>query len=334
MTATSILSARDVVIEFATPNGTLRAVDGVSFDVPLGSLLGVVGESGSGKSVLMRSITGIVQRSNLTRRTGSIMFEEQDLIELDERGLRDVRGSQIAMIFQDPMTALNPVMTIGHQIGASLRWHQKLSRKDARRRTLELLDDVRMPDRERRIDDYAVQLSGGLRQRVMIAIALSCEPSLLIADEPTTALDVTVQAQILNLLEDLRRERSMSVILVTHDLGIVAEHADEVIVMYAGRVAERGTSADLFEQPRMPYTRGLLDSIPHLEDDRSVPLVGIPGAPPSLLDMPSGCAFEPRCSRRSDRCVTERPPLEPDPHTSQSFACWHPLDAPTLVDHR
>jgi oligopeptide/dipeptide ABC transporter ATP-binding protein len=322
---TAVLDVHELGIAFTTPSGVLRAVDGVSFSLEPGGMLGVVGESGSGKSVLMRAILGLLPREAVAERRGSVHFAGTDLMQLEEAQLRRHRGTGIAMIFQDPMSSLNPVMRVGDQVAAPLRWNRKLSRRAARARAVELLAMVGIPEPEQRADEYPVQLSGGLRQRVMIAIALSCDPQVLIADEPTTALDVTVQAQILDLLDRVREERSMAVVLVTHDLGVVAEHTDAVLVMYAGRVAERSPTTSLFAEPSHHYTRALLDSVPTLESVRTQPLRAIEGMPPDLVALGAGCAFAPRCRGRDDRCEQEQPPLEE--HLTRSVACWNPVRA-------
>ena len=272
--ASPVLSVHDLVTAFHTDQGSLRAVDGVSFDVPRGQTVGVVGESGCGKSVTALSVLRLIPSPPGRIEGGSIVFEGRELSALSEREMRDIRGAQIAMIFQEPMTSLNPVYRVGDQVGESLRRHRGLSKAAARERAIELLRQVGIPAPEERVDDYPHALSGGMRQRVMIAMALACEPRLLIADEPTTALDVTIQAQILRLLRDLQRDTGMSVLMITHDLGVVAEVADQVVVMYAGRVVERAATEPLFATPRHPYTRGLLDSLPGGSASRQVRLSG------------------------------------------------------------
>jgi oligopeptide/dipeptide ABC transporter ATP-binding protein len=307
-----LLSIKDLVTEFhSAEEGVLRAVDGIGFDVRPGETLGVVGESGSGKSVTMMSILGLLAGNGRVVR-GEARFQGRDLLALPEEELRSVRGGEIGMIFQDPMTSLNPVFTIGRQISESLLVHQQMSKQQAREQTVALLRDVGIADAERRYDDYPHQFSGGMRQRAMIAMAIANEPKLLIADEPTTALDVTVQAQVLDLLREAKDRTNASTILITHDLGLVAEMADRVVVMYAARVVETGTVDDIFHQPRHPYTVGLLGSLPSLglERDRLEP---IPGQPPSLAHLPSGCVFHPRCFLSQGRaaCRDEEPPLYP-----------------------
>ena len=324
-----LLEVKNLVTHFRTPRGVVRAVDGVSFTLEAGRMLGVVGESGSGKTVLSRAILGLTPKGSVAREAGSILFDGLDLRALDERDLRDVRGTGIAMIFQDPMTALNPVMKIGRQIMEPLLHHYGLSKRVALNQAIELLGQVGIPSPHRRVDEYPNQLSGGMRQRVMIAIALSCEPRLLIADEPTTALDVTVQAQILDLLQSLQAERDMAIILVSHDLNVVGGRADEVAVMYAGQIVERGPAAELFGRARMPYTHALLRSSPRLDDPSHTRLTAIPGRPPDLVDPPPGCRFHPRCDRAGERCRTEQPPLIPDDDFDHVYRCWYPVGGPT-----
>jgi oligopeptide/dipeptide ABC transporter ATP-binding protein len=304
-----LLEVKSLRTSFFTEAGEVRAVDGVSFSVAPGKLLGIVGESGSGKSASMLSIMRLLPESARIV-SGEVIFEDQDLIKLSEPEMRHVRGARIAMIFQEPMTSLNPVFTIGSQIGEAVRLHQHTNRAETRNRTIETLRMVGIADPERRIDDYPHQLSGGMRQRVMIAMALSCNPRLLIADEPTTALDVTIQAQILDLIRELQVRLGLAVILVTHDLGIVAEYADDVTILYAARVMEQAPTAELFRNPLNPYTRGLLESIPGIGADRHHRLQAIPGSIPSALHPPSGCRFHPRCTRAIPQCSEAEPPLE------------------------
>ena len=302
-----LLKVRDLRVSFRTLQGTVRAVDGVSFDLAAGEILGVVGESGSGKSVAMASLLGLIADANATVE-GSVRLRGRELIGLPARELRRVRGREIAMVFQDPMTSLTPVHTIGAQIVEQLRCHTDLSRAAARTRAVELLAAVGMPSPAAQCERYPHQLSGGMRQRAVIAMALSCGPAVLIADEPTTALDVTVQAQILALIDTLRRDSGAAVVLITHDMGVVAEHADRVMVMYAGRVVESGAARALFDDAWHPYTWGLLGSIPPLTGPRPARLPAIPGAPPALTRLPAGCAFAPRCAVRDARCEA-RPAL-------------------------
>jgi peptide/nickel transport system ATP-binding protein len=308
---TSLLSVRDLQTFFFTEDGATRAVDGVSFDVFPGETLGIVGESGCGKSVTALSIMRLLP-PNIGRTVGgSVSFEGTDLLALEESAMRAIRGNRIAMIFQEPMTSLNPVLTIGHQIAESVRIHQRAGQTQARARAAEMLQLVRIPDAERRLDDYPHQFSGGMRQRVMIAMALACNPKLLIADEPTTALDVTIQAQILKLMLELKERTGSSVILITHDLGVVAETCQRVVVMYAGRKIEEAPILELFDRPAHPYTRGLMASIPRYGKGRARKrrLAEIPGIVPSLREPIEGCAFAPRCPYAAERCRVEAPPL-------------------------
>ncbi|WP_197495657.1 ABC transporter ATP-binding protein [Acidihalobacter yilgarnensis] len=305
--AEPLLDVRDLRVSFRTEDGLIRPVDGVSFQVGAHEIVGIVGESGSGKSLSVMSIVGLISDPNVVIE-GSVRYKGRELIGLSQSALRPLRGSEIAVIFQDPMTALTPVYTVGWQIVEQVRAHEKLSRRTARRRAVELLDAVGIPQPYTAVDRYPHQLSGGMRQRAMIAMALSCQPALLIADEPTTALDVTVQAQILELIHRLKDEFGSSVILITHDMGVVAETADRVLVMYAGRVAEYGTTRELFSEPLHPYTWGLYDSIPPLEGRRPTRLSSISGSPPALSERPDGCAFAPRCAYRFETC-DQLPPL-------------------------
>ncbi|HUO04386.1 MAG TPA: ABC transporter ATP-binding protein [Candidatus Binataceae bacterium] len=304
-----LLEVKSLCTSFFTEAGEVRAVDRVGFSIAPGKLMGLVGESGSGKTASVLSIMRLLPETAKTTG-GEIIFEGRDLLKLTEPEMRNVRGAKIAMIFQEPMTSLNPVFTIGNQIGEAIRLHQKTSRAETRNRAIEALRLVGIADPERRIDDYPHQLSGGMRQRVMIAMALSCNPKLLIADEPTTALDVTIQAQILDLIRELQSRLGLAVILVTHDLGIVAEYADDVTILYAARVMEQAPCADLFKNPLNPYTRGLLESIPKIGGANQRRLQAIPGAIPSALDPPSGCRFHPRCSIAIPACAAGDPPLE------------------------
>jgi peptide/nickel transport system ATP-binding protein len=318
-----LLCIRDLRVGFATEGGLLQAVDGVSFDLAAGEVLAIVGESGSGKSVTAQTILGLTRSPN-ARIEGSVRLGEAELLDAGEARLREVRGERIGMVFQDPMTSFNPVYRIGAQIVEAIRAHRgDVSKADAQARTVELLDSVGIPDAVRRVDDYPHQFSGGMRQRAMIAMALALEPEVLIADEPTTALDVTIQAQILRLLEDLNRERDLATILITHDLGVVAEIADRVLVMYAGRVVEEGTLDEIFYDPQHPYTWGLLGSLTRLDRPRPARLPQIGGAPPSLLELPEGCSFRPRCPHEFDRCA-EMPALEARllEATAHCDRCW------------
>jgi oligopeptide/dipeptide ABC transporter ATP-binding protein len=309
----ALLEVKNLSTYFHTREGVVRAVDGVSLEVDTGRTLGIVGESGCGKSVTALSIVRLLPTPPARIEGGSVVFEGRDLTALSERRLEDIRGAEIGMIFQDPMTSLNPMLTIGTQITETLRRHLDLDKKTARRRAVELLEEVRIANAERRLDDYPHRYSGGMRQRVMIAIAISCNPRLLIADEPTTALDVTVQAQVLDLLEDLRREHEMAMIVITHDMGVVAEAADDVVVMYAGQVVEQAPAEDLFGHPEHPYTEALLTALPQMEGEgaREGRLTTIPGRPPDLVDPPEACRFAPRCpyADLGDSCATKQPEL-------------------------
>jgi oligopeptide transport system ATP-binding protein len=309
----AVLSVENLTTRFATPEGEVVAADGVSFAIPRGHSLGVVGESGSGKTQIFLSVMGLLARNG--RSTGSVRYHDRELLGLPARELNAIRGVKIAMIFQDPMTSLNPFLKISRQLTEVLVEHRGQSEAAARHRAIEMLELVGIPEAARRIDMYPHEFSGGMRQRVMIAMALLCEPELLIADEPTTALDVTVQAQILELLARLKRELHMAIALVTHDLGVVAGLCEEVLVMYAGRVVETGPCETVFARPRHPYTQGLLGSMPRLDEVRADRLVTIPGQPPNLQALPPGCAFADRCPHRFERCTAERPrllPLGPD----------------------
>ncbi len=302
MTAEALLSVEDLRVAFATEGGRLQAVDGVSFDLRPGEVLAIVGESGSGKSVTAQTIIGLTRSPN-AEIEGSVRLEGEELLEASDATMRRLRGERVAMVFQDPMTSFNPVYRIGDQIVEAIRAHQgEADRGEARRRVIELFDSVGIPDAERRVDAYPHELSGGMRQRAMIAMALVLEPDVLIADEPTTALDVTIQAQILRLLEDLNRQRGLATILITHDLAVVAEVADRVLVMYAGKVVEEGTLDEIFYDPQHPYTWGLLGSLTRLDRPRPHRLPQIAGSPPSLLDLPQGCPFRPRCPHEFSKC--------------------------------
>jgi len=319
-----LLIVDDLHTSFRTGRGTVRAVDGVSFEVHEGKTLGIVGESGSGKTVLSRSIMGLLPPRDVIR-SGTVHFAGHELTAMNDTELRQVWGAELSMIFQDPMTALNPVKRIGVQIAESLILHLDMNKSEARSMAVELLRSVGIPSPEERERWYPFQLSGGMRQRVMIAIALACAPRLVMADEPTTGLDVTVQAQILDLLADLQRERHMAVILVTHDLGVVAGRADDIIVMYAGRIVERAPTRTLFQDTKMPYTRALMDSIPRLADTSGTRLNAIAGRPPDLVNPPSGCRFAPRCPYVQDKCRENEPPLRTVGSPDHLFACWFPL---------
>ena len=322
-----LLDVVDLHTHFKTGRGMARAVDGVSISLERGRTLGVVGESGSGKTVLSRSIMGLLPKSNV-ERTGSILFEGRELIDASNNELRDLWGSQMAMVFQDPMTSLNPVMKIGNQITESLLYHLDVSKSYAKELALALLESVGIPEAGRRLKEYPHQLSGGMRQRVMIALAIACGPKLLFADEPTTALDVTVQAQILDLLQEQQRERFMAMILVTHDLGVVAGRTDEIAVMYAGRVVEKAPTKTLFAQTKHPYTEALLRSIPKLNAPSHSRLATISGRPPDIVNPPSGCKFAPRCPYVQAKCVEEEPPLRDGDEPGHAFRCWIPIGTP------
>jgi oligopeptide/dipeptide ABC transporter ATP-binding protein len=307
-----LLSVRDLRTHFFTREGVVQAVDGVSFDVARGRTLGIVGESGCGKSVTALSIMGLLPSPPARVVGGEVLFDGRDLVKLSQSKLEDVRGKEIAMIFQDPMTSLNPTLKIGLQITETLHRHFDLSEDEARARARELLDEVGIPNASSRLDDYPHRLSGGMRQRVMIAIAIACNPALLIADEPTTALDVTVQAQVLDLLDEMQEAHGMAMIFITHDMGVIAETADEVLVMYAGQVVERAPVQELFDQPEHPYTEALMGSLPQIEDAgiRHRRLTAIPGSPPYLVDPPDACRFAPRCKYAGrDSCATKMPEL-------------------------
>ncbi len=305
----SLLGIRNLRTTFRSDEGLVRAVDGIDLDVAEGEVVGVVGESGSGKSVTMLSLMGLVEPPGRVE-ADRIRFEGKDLLSLSAEEMRRLRGNRMAMVFQDPMTSLNPFLTVEEQVCEVLEVHKSMRRAAARERAVALLEEVGIPGAARRLRDYPHQFSGGMRQRVMIAIALACEPALLIADEPTTALDVTIQAQILDLLRKLRAERKMSVILITHDLGVVAGMCERVKVMYAGRIVEEGPTRAIFRTPRHPYTRALLASLPRLDEGEGARLRTIPGLPPNLSRVPKGCAFHPRCAYAEERCRTDEPRLE------------------------
>jgi len=317
-----LLEVRDLSTSFRTEHGTVHAVDEVSFILERGQTLGVVGESGSGKTVLSRSVMGLLPKRNVIRE-GSVLYEGTEIIGFNEKQMSDVWGAEMAMVFQDPMTSLNPVMKIGKQITESLRRHLGVDKDEATATATSLLRQVGIPEPERRLNEYPHQLSGGMRQRVTIAIALACGPKILFADEPTTALDVTVQAQILDLLDDLQRDRHMAMILVSHDLGVVASRTDDIMVMYGGKVVEKAPTKELFGNVKMPYTEALLKSIPRIEQPSHTRLDAIPGRPPNLLSPPPGCNFAPRCRYVQQRCLTEEPPLESA--GDHAWRCWYPV---------
>ncbi|MEU8590993.1 ABC transporter ATP-binding protein [Streptomyces sp. NPDC048664] len=303
-----LLEVRDLHVEFRTRDGAAKAVNGVSYAVDAGQTLAVLGESGSGKSVTAQAVMGILDVPPGRITGGEVLFEGRDLLTLKEEARRRIRGAEMAMIFQDALSALNPVLTVGEQLGEMFLVHRGMSRKDARAKAVELMERVRIPGAAQRVRDYPHQFSGGMRQRIMIAMALALEPALIIADEPTTALDVTVQAQVMDLLAELQREYRMGLILITHDLGVVADVADRIAVMYAGRIVESAPVHDIYKAPAHPYTRGLLDSIPRV-DQKGRELYAIRGLPPNLMNIPPGCAFHPRCPMAQDVCRTDPPPL-------------------------
>jgi oligopeptide/dipeptide ABC transporter ATP-binding protein len=315
-----LLEVRDLRVSFRTEDGIVQAVDGVSFTLHRGEVLGIVGESGSGKSVTMMTVMRLINDPNAVFE-GEVLYKGRDLMKLSQAEMRDVRGAEIAMIFQDPMTSLNPVYTVGWQIVEQLQAHERISRRQAQSRSIELLRAVGIPNAETRINDYPHQFSGGMRQRVMIAMGLSCNPDLLIADEPTTALDVTIQAQILELIKRLRREFDSAVVLITHDMGVIADVADRVNVMYAGRVVEAAVAEEAFDDPRHPYTLGLLNSVPRLDQVTGERLIPIEGLSPDLSQLPPGCSFYPRCVYRVDKCKEEYPPLQLVGENHYA-ACW------------
>jgi len=329
--AEPLLEVEDLSVHFATEDGLVRAVDGVSFDLKRGEVLGIVGESGSGKSVTAMTIMGLTRGVN-ARFGGSVRYAGKDLLQISDTEMQDYRGNEIGMIFQDPMTSLNPVYRVGEQISEAIRAHEKVDKRGARRRSVELLKQVGIPNPESRVDDFPHQFSGGMRQRAMIAMALSCNPAILIADEPTTALDVTIQAQIIELIGRLKDDFDSAVIMITHDLGVVADIADDIMVMYAGRVVERGATRDVFYDPQMPYTWGLLGSIPRLDRPRPERLYSIKGTPPSLINAPRGCKFRPRCPHAFEKCQ-EEPRLEQRVETPGHLdRCW--LDVDFKREHR
>ena len=316
-----LLEVKDLAVRFYTQDGVVHAVNGISYTLNEGETLGVVGESGSGKSVHALSMLKLIPIPPGKIESGQVLFEGQDLLKMSDEEIRQIRGGKIAMVFQDPMTSLNPVLTIGKQITEALQLHLGMNDKQAKNRAGELLDMVGIPDAHRRLGDYPHQFSGGMRQRVMIAMGLSCNPQLLIADEPTTALDVTIQAQIIELVKKLKDELGMAMIWITHDLGVVAGMADRVIVMYAGYIVEEAIVDDLYERPQHPYTLALLAALPRVDRRREKRLKSIPGAPPNLLIAPRGCPFAPRCDYAVDRCRQEMPPLLPIA-AGHKAACW------------
>jgi oligopeptide/dipeptide ABC transporter ATP-binding protein len=318
-----LLQVRDLRTSFFTPEGEVRAIDGVSFEIGEGKTLGLVGESGCGKSVTSLSIMRLIASPPGKIVGGEIFYRGRNLLKLNNEEMRKIRGNEISMIFQEPMTSLNPVFTVGNQIGEAIRLHQGLGKRETRDKTIEMLRLVKIADPESRVDAYPHQLSGGMRQRVMIAMALSCNPSLLIADEPTTALDVTIQAQILELMKELKQKIGMALLLITHDLGVVAEQADEVAIMYAGKIVERANTQTIFSRPSHPYTVGLLNSLPGATGQKKKRLDAIPGVVPNPLHLPSGCRFRDRCPRAEEICAQAEPPLE-EKGTGHLAACYFP----------
>ena len=327
----ALLEVSELRTSFRTERGVVHAVDGVSFTLDRGRTLGVVGESGSGKTVLSRSIMGLLPSKNVIR-SGSVLYEGTEILGYSSKQMSSVWGAEMGMVFQDPMTSLNPVLKIGKQITESLRHHLGVSRDDAKQTALALLRSVGIPEPAQRLDEYPHQLSGGMRQRVTIAIALACGPKLLFADEPTTALDVTVQAQILDLLDEQQRERHMAMILVSHDLGVVAGRTDEIIVMYGGKVVEQAPTRALFGGVKMPYTEALLRSIPRLDTPSLTRLDAIPGRPPNLINPPAGCNFASRCRYVQPKCLEEQPPLTAADDAGHLYRCWFPVGSPENLE--
>ena len=326
----NLLEVRDLATHFDTDDGVVKAVDGISYHLEEGEILGIVGESGCGKSVSALSIMRLVPDPPGKIVRGEVMFDGQDLLKLSGRDMRRVRGNRIGMIFQEPMTSLNPVLTIGRQLTETLQLHLKMSSTRALSRAGELLTMVGIPDPDQRLSSYPHQLSGGMRQRVMIAMAISCNPRLIIADEPTTALDVTIQAQILELMQSLSREIGTALIIITHNLGVVARYAVRVLVMYAGNIIESGSSREIYGDPRHPYTLGLLRSVPRLDEPSGTKLQPIEGLPPDLTTLSVGCSFAPRCRYAIDKCTKEAPPLMPV-EGGHSSACWRSAELPAIA---
>lgn len=317
-----LLEVKELKTHFKTERGRVTAVDGITFHVNEGEIVGIVGESGCGKSVTSQSILRLFDEKYTASYEGEVLFEGRNLLKESLGGMENIRGNDIAMIFQDPLSSLNPVYTIGYQIAEAVRIHQKVSKKEARLRAVQMLRMTGIPSPERRVDEYPHQLSGGMRQRAMIAMALACRPKLLIADEPTTALDVTIQAQIMDMIMELNRELNMGVILITHDLGVVAESCKRVVVMYLGQIVEEASVQDLFDTPLHPYTKGLMKSIPHMDGDRSQPLHVIKGSVPSLNNVPKGCRFAERCPYADELCLSRMPELS-EAANGQKVRCWH-----------
>ena len=316
-----VLEVEDLTTHFYTESGVVKAVDGVTWDLKEGETLGLVGESGCGKSVTALSVMRLVPDPPGKIVNGKVIFDGQDLLQLPKNEMLHIRGNKMTMVFQEPMTSLNPVLTINRQLTETLQLHLKLDKAASRQRAIELLTQVGIPDADRRVDDYPHQFSGGMRQRVMIAMALSCDPKLIIADEPTTALDVTIQAQVLEVVKEMASRYRTSIVIITHNLGVVARHAERVNVMYAGHIVERATAADVYGDPRHPYTLGLLQSVPRLDEPVRTRLVPIEGQPPDLVNLPPGCPFRPRCRFAIDKCAEENPPLFQVAENHYS-ACW------------
>ena len=325
-----LLEVQDLSTHFFTQGGVVKAVDGANWHLKQGETIGLVGESGSGKSVSALSILRLIPDPPGRIMSGRIMFEGTDLLTLSQKEMRQVRGNKIAMVFQEPMTSLNPVLTIARQLTETLELHMKMDKRSAKARAIELLDQVGISDARRRVDDYPHQFSGGMRQRVMIAMALSCNPKLIIADEPTTALDVTIQAQVLELVKEMTDAYKTAVVIITHNLGVVARHASRVNVMYSGHIVESAAATGIYGDPRHPYTLGLLQSVPRLDEPRKTRLVPIEGSPPDLVNLPSGCPFRPRCRFAIDKCAEENPPLLKVDEDHYS-ACWVAADGRKFV---
>lgn len=324
-----LLEVRDLAVQFKTDEGIVRAVNRIAYELNAGASLGIVGESGSGKSVSSLAVLRLIPRPAGQITSGEVRFDGQDLLQIGADDMRQIRGGRISMIFQDPMNSLNPVLTVGHQIDEAQRLHLGFGKQQARDRTVELLDRVGIPSAAERANDYPHQLSGGMQQRAMIAMAISCEPQLLIADEPTTALDVTIQAQVIELISDLRREFGMAAILITHDLALVAGFCEEIVVMYAGFIVERAPARDVFNDPKHPYTIGLLESMPSISAARGDRLSAIPGSPPDMTNLPAGCPFAPRCRYSKEKCIDEMPPIEMLDE-NRSIRCWVDVDTGEL----
>ena len=324
-----LLEVKNLATEFSTQDGVVRAVDGISYDLNEGEIIGIVGESGCGKTVSALSVMRLIASPPGKIVGGEVIFDGKDLLKLSGAQMRRVRGNRISMIFQEPMTSLNPVLTIGRQLTETLQLHLRMNKTDSHQRARELLDMVGIPDAERLLNDYPHQLSGGMSQRVMIAMAISCNPRLILADEPTTALDVTIQAQVIELISDLRKELGMAAILITHDLALVAGFCEEIVVMYGGFIVERAPARDVFYTPKHPYTMGLLESMPSISAARGDRLSAIPGAPPDMTNLPVGCPFAERCRYVKDKCIEEMPPVEMI-GDGRTIRCWVDVDTGEL----